>query len=66
MLAELILFLSNQQEIALPETIDRRISRLMEYLRSSRCLLILDNAESILRSGEQAGHYREGYEGYSG
>lgn len=65
MLAELILFLSNQQEIALPETIDARISRLMEYLRSSRCLLILDNAESILRSGEQAGHYREGYEGYS-
>ncbi len=63
-LAELILFLSNQQEIALPETIDRRISRLMEYLRSSRCLLVLDNAESILCSGEQAGHYREGYEGY--
>ena len=29
-----------------------------------RCLLILDNAEAILRSGECAGHYREGHEGY--
>jgi len=36
----------------------------MEYLRSSRCLLVLDNGESILRSGERAGRYRSGYEGY--
>ena len=37
----------------------------MECLRSSRCLLILDNAETILSSGERAGQCREGYEGYS-
>ena len=63
-LADLIKFLSNQQETDLPETIDRRILRLIEYLRSSRCLLVLDNVETILRSGECAGHYRDGYEGY--
>lgn len=36
----------------------------MGYLRSSRCLLLLDNCESILRSGERAGRYCPGYEGY--
>ena len=63
-LTELILFLSHQQEVNLPETIESQISRLMEYLRSSRCLLVLDNGESILRSGEYAGRYCAGYEGY--
>ena len=48
----------------LPETIDGKISRFREHLRTSRCLLILDNAESILSSDGRAGVYREGYEGY--
>lgn len=64
LLTELILFLCDQQEVILPETVNSQISRLMEYLRSSRCLLILDNSESILRIGERAGRYREGYEEY--
>jgi len=63
-LADLIKFLSDQQETDLPETVDGRVSRLVNYLRQHRCLLVLDNAESILRSGDRAGHYREGYEGY--
>ncbi len=63
-LADLIKFLSKQQETDLPETVDSRVLRLIEYLRLSRCLLVLDNVETILRSGECAGHYREGYEGY--
>jgi WD40 repeat protein len=49
---------------SLPETLDRRISQLLAYLRASRCLIVLDNAEAILRGGECAGRYREGYEGY--
>ncbi|MBW4458103.1 MAG: NACHT domain-containing protein [Nostoc indistinguendum CM1-VF10] len=64
LLVELIQVLSNQQEINLPETLDRQLLRLIEYLRASRCLLILDNAESILQSGEQTGSYRDVYEGY--
>lgn len=63
-LTDLIKFLSNQQETDIPETVEGRLSRLTEYLRSSRCLLVLDNAETILRSGSHAGYYREGYEGY--
>jgi nicotinamide riboside kinase len=64
LLADVIRFLSNQQETDLPEAIDGKISRLLEHLRASRCLLILDNAESILSSDGRAGAYREGYEGY--
>ena len=63
-LAEWILFLSDQQTYDLPKTVDKGISLLMGYLRQKRCLLILDNAESILQTGERAGHYRAGYEDY--
>ncbi|MEH2245164.1 CHAT domain-containing protein [Nostoc sp.] len=63
-LADVINFLSNQQETNLSESVDGRISQLIECLRSSRCLLVLDNVEAILRSGKHTGHYHEGYEGY--
>jgi hypothetical protein len=59
-----IKFLSNQQETDLPETANGKLSRLIHYLCSSRCLLIFDNADTIFRSGECAGNYREGYEQY--
>ncbi|MCW5316100.1 NACHT domain-containing protein [Nostoc sp. KVJ3] len=65
-LASLIQFLSDEQEteVSLPESVGERISRLIDYLRQHRCLLILDNIESILQSGSRAGLYREGYQGY--
>ncbi|GAB1540554.1 NB-ARC domain-containing protein [Scytonema sp. NUACC21] len=65
-LANLIQFLSDEQETeaSLPEKAGDRVTRLIDYLRASRCLLILDNIESILRGGTRAGLYREGYEGY--
>jgi NB-ARC domain len=71
-LAELIQVLSGQQETNLPKQLDGRISCLLKYLRTSRCLLILDNAESILQASDslqdnytsRMGCYRKGYEGY--
>ncbi len=63
-LADLILFLSHQ-ETELPEDINQRISRLIYYLRKYRCLVILDNLETILKSGDCAGNYLQGYEAYS-
>ncbi|MBD0261337.1 MAG: NACHT domain-containing protein [Tolypothrix sp. Co-bin9] len=65
-IANLIQFLSDEQETEanLPESLSDRVSRLLYYLQNNRCLLILDNAESILRSGSRAGLYREGYEEY--
>ncbi|MBW4629402.1 MAG: NACHT domain-containing protein [Brasilonema octagenarum HA4186-MV1] len=64
--ADLIQVLSDQQETEnnLPEKLNEKISRLFHYLQNNRCLVILDNIESILRSGSRAGQYREGYEGY--
>ncbi len=63
-LEDSIKFFSNQQETIIPETLDEKITRLIHYFASSRCLLILDNAESILESGNQTGKYREGYQDY--
>ncbi|MDZ4871531.1 MAG: hypothetical protein CLLPBCKN_000919 [Chroococcidiopsis cubana SAG 39.79] len=63
LLRDLIQFLSHQS-VELPDNLDSQIACLMSHLRSSRCLLVLDNYESILRSGERAGRYCSGYEGY--
>lgn len=65
LLADLLSVLSSQSEGELPEESANRITRLVEALRNSRCLLVLDNAESILCTGDRAGSYREGYEIYA-
>ncbi|MEA5476574.1 NB-ARC domain-containing protein [Pseudanabaena galeata UHCC 0370] len=64
MLSAVIHFLSQQKET--PDTTDTNalISRLMEYLQRYRCLLVLDNFESVLKDEAQAGAYRKDYEGY--
>ena len=65
-IASLIQVLSDEQEIEsnLSENLTERISRLIYYLQNSRCLVLLDNVESVFRGGSRAGQYREGYEGY--
>ena len=63
-LTELIQFLSNQQERDLSESLEGRLARLLHYLRCHRCLVVLDNAESILQSGDRTGRYRSGYGRY--
>ncbi|MEG4484056.1 NB-ARC domain-containing protein [Microcoleus sp. D2_18a_B4] len=45
-------------------TTNNSISALMEQLRQKRCLLILDNMESILQGGNRSGQYQQGYEDY--
>ena len=37
---------------------------LLEYLRSHRCLIILDNIQTIFSSQQLAGNYQPGYENY--
>jgi WD40 repeat protein len=63
-LGELIQFLSQQQETQLPESIESTVSSLLVYLKQNRCLIVLDNIESIFQRGTPAGSYRPGYEGY--
>lgn len=36
----------------------------LRCLREQRCLIVLDNLESILQAGNRAGSYRPGYEAY--
>jgi WD40 repeat protein/DNA-binding SARP family transcriptional activator len=58
-------FLSRQQVSQLPDSLDERLGMLFDYLRQRRCLLILDNLESIMQAGDRAGRFRPGYEDYS-
>jgi transcriptional regulator with XRE-family HTH domain len=51
-------------DTAIAQSFDGKISKLMECLMNHRCLVILDNVETILCSGGQAGQCRPGYEGY--
>lgn len=62
----LIKFLSEEKktEANLPPKLGDRITILLEYLGSLRCLIILDNVESLLDRGSRAGKYLPGYEGY--
>ncbi|HLG64134.1 MAG TPA: helix-turn-helix domain-containing protein [Ktedonosporobacter sp.] len=55
--------LSNQGQVGIPENVDQQIHLLIRYLQDKRCLLVLDNFESILDE-QRDGHYRNGYEGY--
>jgi len=61
-LADLIQFLSPQPETDLPENTEKRISLLIKYLSNSRCLLVLDEVDSILQNSDR---YQQGYENYA-
>ncbi|MBW4623355.1 MAG: hypothetical protein KME17_28860 [Cyanosarcina radialis HA8281-LM2] len=66
LLVSLLQFLSDSQETEadFPADVDGRISRLLDRFRTYRCLVILDNTETIMRGGDRAGFYRGGYEAY--
>jgi hypothetical protein len=64
MLATLVQFLSSGSETDLPKNVAKRINRLLDYLRASSCLLILDNVDAIFSGGDYAGSYLQGYEDY--
>jgi WD40 repeat protein len=63
-LTDIIRFISNSHDDSLPEHLNRQISRLIELMRCHRCLIILDNIESILQPINLAGRYYPGYENY--
>lgn len=64
LLTTLIQGLSQQKDTELPTSVGSKLSRLIELLKQSRCLIILDNFETILQGGKRAGTYRDGYEMY--
>src|SRR2546423_522489 len=56
--------LSPESLALVPESLERRLSLLLEDLRTSRVLLVLDNLESLLSEGDVRGRLRPGSEGY--
>ncbi|XGV94747.1 MAG: AAA family ATPase [Leptolyngbya sp. BL-A-14] len=53
----------SQPELTSSTDSDVELSQFFNALRQFRCLIVLDNVESILQSG-RTGRYREGYEAY--
>jgi WD40 repeat protein/transcriptional regulator with XRE-family HTH domain len=56
-------FLSDQQVLP-PSGEPARVETLLQLLRERRCLLILDNLETLLEPGRSEGGYRERYAAY--
>jgi WD40 repeat protein/transcriptional regulator with XRE-family HTH domain len=59
-----IYFLSAQQHTVLPAGQDARLLVLLDLLKKQRCLLVLDNWETVHRARDLVAGYREGCEGY--
>ena len=62
--SDCITFFSQTPPTDLPASLERRINQLLALLQTRRCLLVLDNLETLLGSGNQEGDYLPGYEGY--
>lgn len=58
-----LLFVLNEQQLHLLQ-LDEKIALLLQRLKQERCLMVLDNLESILQSGENAGHWKAEFEEY--
>src|SRR6266705_1898808 len=64
LVADCITFFSETPPAAFPASLEQRINQLVARLQASRCLLVLDNLEMLLVSGDPEGNYLPGYEGY--
>src|SRR5438093_12668729 len=64
LVADCITFFSQTPPAAFPISLAQRITQLVARLQASRCLLVLDNLEPLLESGDPEGNYLPGYEGY--
>ncbi|MBD2105483.1 BTAD domain-containing putative transcriptional regulator [Nodosilinea sp. FACHB-13] len=58
LLEDLVGFVSDQHDTR------GTLKQLLYWLRQTRCLLLLDNMETLLHEGERAGYFRDGYEDY--
>jgi transcriptional regulator with XRE-family HTH domain len=64
LVADCITFFSETPPAAFPTSLEQRISQLLARLQARRCLLVLDNLESLLASEDPAGGYLPGYASY--
>src|ERR1700730_10348972 len=64
MLEACLQVLSPERLVLVPQSLERRLSLLLEQLRTWRVLLVLDNLESLLEEGDVRGRLRPGSEDY--
>ncbi len=65
LLDDLLGFLDRKFSLDEEQTTSDRVSKLLEILRSRRCLICLDGLEALLQPHEFAGKYRQEYKNYS-
>jgi hypothetical protein len=63
-LDECLRVLAPQSLSLVPTSLERRLGLLLEHLRTQRAFVVLDNLETLLEEGVDAGRMRAGYEGY--
>ena len=64
LVADCLTFFSETPPTAFPPLLEHRINQLIGRLQARRCLLVLDNLETLLEEGDPEGNYRAGYQGY--
>jgi WD40 repeat protein/transcriptional regulator with XRE-family HTH domain len=64
LVADCLTFFSEAPPADFPASLEQRINQLVARLQARRCLLVLDNLEALLVSGDPEGNYLPGYEGY--
>lgn len=63
-LKDFIQFLTNKPVTNLPQNIDNLLAILIEKLRLQRCLIILDDVQTIFAKAQLTGNYQPNYENY--
>jgi WD40 repeat protein/transcriptional regulator with XRE-family HTH domain len=64
LVADCLTFFSETPPTAFPPLLEQRINQLIGRLQERRCLLVLDNVETLLEVEDPEGSYRAGYQGY--
>lgn len=64
-LNDLITFLSGQQKSNLSVSIEQQTLLLLQYLKNERCLLILDNFDTLIDHDNYSRTYKSGYKNYA-
>jgi WD40 repeat protein/transcriptional regulator with XRE-family HTH domain len=64
LVADCLTFFSETPPSEFPPLLEQRINQLIGCLQERRCLLVLDNLETLLEVEDPEGNYRPSYQGY--
>ena len=64
LVADCLTFFSETPPTEFPPLLEQRINQLIGRLQERRCLLVLDNLETLIEVEDPEGNYRPGYQGY--